>query len=111
MESIGRLFLCPGIIGLEERYRDISGLGLPFISPRGSRFSTASQPGDIDSRSRIFAGTTEIAAGNDAATMFTQTPRVETIRQDSRVRARGLLAVKLARSSVCTCASARLPRR
>lgn len=27
--------------------------------------------------------------------MFTQTPRVETI-QDSRVRARGLLAVKLA---------------
>jgi len=28
--------------------------------------------------------------------MFTQTPRVETIRQNPRVRARGLLTVKLA---------------
>lgn len=55
-----------------------------------------SQPGDIKSCSKIFASTTEIAAGNDAATMFTQTPRVETIHQDSHVRARELLTVKLA---------------
>lgn len=71
---------------------DLSSLGFPFISLSTRDFP---QPGDIESRTKIFASTTEIAAGNDAATMFTQTPRVETIHQDSRVRARGLLTVKL----------------
>lgn len=80
MESIAKPLLPPGIIGLEGRYHDVSGLGLPFISLRGSRFSATSQAGGIDSRSRIFAATAEIAAGNDAATMFTQTPVVETIQ-------------------------------
>jgi len=46
--------------------------------------------------------TSEIAAGNDAATVFTQTPRVETIPQDSRVRARCGLARSCETASPCT---------
>lgn len=51
----------------------------------------------------FLAATTEIAAGNDAATMFTQTLRVETILQDSRIRARGLVrSCESARAPSCT---------
>lgn len=68
---------------------DLSDLSLPFISlRRGVRDSP--KPGDIEFLSQIFASTTEIATGNDAATMFTQTPRVETILQDSRTCSRTL---------------------
>lgn len=94
MKSIVKLVL--DIVGLERWYR-VRSIWLRFTVYTPSRaVHDFPQPGDIESCFKIFASTTEIAAGNDAATMFTQTPRVETIHQDSRVRARGLLAVKLA---------------
>jgi hypothetical protein len=59
--------------------------------------------GDIEPRrAQIFSqARSEIAAGNDAATVFTQTPRVETIPQDSRVRARCGLARTCETASSC----------
>lgn len=95
--------LTPTHCGLAEAAisRDPSGSrGLPPSPPALAMARDFPQPGDIESRIRRFSRGygREIAAGNDAATMFTQTPKAETIPQDSRVRARGL-----ARSCVCVC--------
>ena len=61
-------------VGLEGRYRTIS-IWLRFTVYKPSRaVCDFPQPGDIESCSKIFASTIEIAAGNDEATMFTQTP-------------------------------------
>lgn len=98
MESIVKPVL--SIVGLEGRYRTIY-LRFTVYKPSHA-IRDFPQPGDIESHAKIFASTAEIAAGNDAATMFTQTPRVETIHQDSRMYVlEDSLQLSL-RSFVCT---------
>lgn len=71
MESIVKPVL--GIVRLEGRYRTIS-IWLRFIVYKPVRaVCDFPQPGNIESCSKIFASTIEIASGNDEATVFTQT--------------------------------------
>ena len=69
-----------GSCDANERHRAISSL--PYISSTVRRRHDF-PAGDIESR-RIFAGTAEIGAGNDASTMFTQT-RLGWKRSRSRI--------------------------